>query len=357
MELDSEHYLSESTKAIAQEFKVPWSTAFSWERNIGDVEVLKETLGRNGPNNYLELISRRERISPELEDREKEWVQHLKRWCTRRTDGVYLVHESDWKEFRSEYSSNGIQSIHLESVWRAAAPTDSTTELRDDGDIRGINWTTEMAALQEELKQKEERVKYEMRRVDPDWIGLVQELRKIDKELIDIYQTHLADKDRKFQYKKGEIIELKSAFPYLRANTKLVTEATDSSISYANKFKYIPGKGVANRETKSKRRDEVLERDDNTCVSCGSEDELQVHHIIPRSQGGKNETANLATLCADCHYYAHGGGAPTDRGYSAADWDSVEYEGQSEFWDEWVNRSFEERPPKGFTRVDFEPDQ
>jgi len=35
-------------------------------------------------------------------------------------------------------------------------------------------------------------------------------------------------------------------------------------------------------------------------------------------------------------------------------WDSVEYDDQVAFWDEWIHQSFEERAPKGFTRANFE---
>lgn len=355
MDRDYEDFWSDSVRDIALEFEVPRLTAASWERNIGDVDVLKETLGKNGPGNYLDLIRRREWIPREREEREEEWVERLERWCTRRADDLYLVHESEREDFRSEHGGFGMQSMGLGSGWRAVALTDDSTKRVQDDTVRGINWTEEMAALQEELKRKEEWVKYEMRRVDPEWIGLTRELRTVENKLIEIYRDHLKNDDGQFQYKKDEIIELKRAFPYLRANAELVAETTDSSYSYVNEFKYIPEEGVANRRVKGKLRDEVLERDNQACVSCGSEDDLEVHHIIPRDQGGKNAKENLATLCVGCHYYAHGGGQPTDEGrYTVAFWDSVEYEDQAEFWEEWIHQSFEERAPKGFTRADFE---
>lgn len=343
---------SGAVEVIALEFEVPRATAASWERNIGDVEVLKETLGRCGPDNCFELIRRREWVPREREDREEEWVEPLKRWCTRRANGVYLVHESEREEFRSEHRAVGKQSMSLGSGWRAIALTDGSTKRLEADALRGICWTEEMAALREELERKEEWVMYEMRRVDPEWIGLTRELRRVEKQIVEIYRSHIENDDREFQYKKDEIIELKRAFPYLRANADLVAEATDCSLSYVSEFKHIPGEGVSNRRIKGKLRDEVLGRDRNACVNCGREEDLQVHHIIPRNQGGENAKANLATLCADCHYYAHGGGQHTEDGrYTVATWDSVEYDNQTEFWDEWIHQSFEERAPKGFTRA------
>jgi hypothetical protein len=48
-------------------------------------------------------------------------------------------------------------------------------------------------------------------------------------------------------------------------------------------------------------RHEVLQRDNRCCQVCGKEYSGQVHHVIPRSQGGTNEFSNLITLCGKCH--------------------------------------------------------
>ncbi len=49
---------------------------------------------------------------------------------------------------------------------------------------------------------------------------------------------------------------------------------------------------------------QVRERD-QSCKLCGSYDFLEVHHIKYRSQGGKDEAANLILLCRDHHLKAH----------------------------------------------------
>ena len=41
------------------------------------------------------------------------------------------------------------------------------------------------------------------------------------------------------------------------------------------------------------------------CVACGSAEDLQHHHLVPRAEGGGNETTNLITLCAGCHFKVH----------------------------------------------------
>ena len=52
----------------------------------------------------------------------------------------------------------------------------------------------------------------------------------------------------------------------------------------------------------------VLERDGHQCVTCGSGDDLTLHHVIPRKDGGKNAADNLVTLCVDCHIRQHQSG-------------------------------------------------
>ena len=54
-------------------------------------------------------------------------------------------------------------------------------------------------------------------------------------------------------------------------------------------------------------RREVLSRDRHRCTApgCDRTRYLEVHHIVPRSQGGTNEPENLTTLCSSCHRLWH----------------------------------------------------
>jgi len=52
-------------------------------------------------------------------------------------------------------------------------------------------------------------------------------------------------------------------------------------------------------------RKEVLARDDGMCQYCGSERNVDVHHIKPTRNGGGHEPDNLITLCHSCHKLSH----------------------------------------------------
>jgi hypothetical protein len=46
-------------------------------------------------------------------------------------------------------------------------------------------------------------------------------------------------------------------------------------------------------------REQVLERDKDTCQDCGCTDGfMNVHYIIPKREGGTDELNNLITLCS-----------------------------------------------------------
>lgn len=98
----------------------------------------------------------------------------------------------------------------------------------------------------------------------------------------------------------------------------LVAKAVGCSPSYARRFSYDDDRGGFQKEWSKSNQNEkvspgartkIINRDGGACLRCGlkNEEELEVHHILPISQGGTNDDSNLATLCSHCHEAAHGG--------------------------------------------------
>ncbi len=54
-------------------------------------------------------------------------------------------------------------------------------------------------------------------------------------------------------------------------------------------------------EIKAKTRKEVIARDKNHCIFCGSHQMLTIAHYISRANGGKGIEQNLAVVCMPCH--------------------------------------------------------
>lgn len=51
----------------------------------------------------------------------------------------------------------------------------------------------------------------------------------------------------------------------------------------------------------------LQDRVGNKCEYCGQRYALEVHHIIPREEGGSNKQSNLIVLCGTCHTVAQNG--------------------------------------------------
>lgn len=48
-------------------------------------------------------------------------------------------------------------------------------------------------------------------------------------------------------------------------------------------------------------RNRIYKRDGHQCVYCGSNRNLTLDHVIPKSRGGKNDWNNLVTSCQKCN--------------------------------------------------------
>lgn len=102
----------------------------------------------------------------------------------------------------------------------------------------------------------------------------------------------------------------KGSFTYPPAQSAedliLVNEVDDRPVSSDTEFGMEP-KAIYEKKFRIMRF-EALRRDGYRCVECGApahDKILDVHHVIPRSEGGSNEMDNLRTLCNECHRKAH----------------------------------------------------
>lgn len=51
----------------------------------------------------------------------------------------------------------------------------------------------------------------------------------------------------------------------------------------------------------------VKEKTGEICVNCGVSENIEYHHIVPLSLGGKERVSNIVPLCEKCHKAAHYG--------------------------------------------------
>ena len=55
------------------------------------------------------------------------------------------------------------------------------------------------------------------------------------------------------------------------------------------------------------------------CAACGSEHDLQYHHLVPVSKGGEDDPTNIIVLCAGCHQKWHQQGGRDHHNYLVKD--------------------------------------
>ena len=85
-------------------------------------------------------------------------------------------------------------------------------------------------------------------------------------------------------------------------------ELTKAGVEAAREDAQIHKQGERNKSTIPPRvRREILARDRHHCrrKGCNHTRFLEIHHIIPRFEGGTNDPENLVTLCTACHKLLH----------------------------------------------------
>ena len=108
----------------------------------------------------------------------------------------------------------------------------------------------------------------------------------------DLYNTYNLSSWEEVSYLRSE---LEKDFKYLRGGEDYVLGAP--KVIRLTKHSKIPHRVKLTRAN-------IFLRDDNTCQYCDkkkSSTELNIDHIIPKSQGGKNTWENLACSCIRCN--------------------------------------------------------
>lgn len=88
----------------------------------------------------------------------------------------------------------------------------------------------------------------------------------------------------------------------------------------------------------------VYRRDNYRCALCDSTDGLQIHHAVPRGQGGTSYPQNLIALCWRCHAIAHGMKLPgytidaAEVGQACVEYLADYYADEGLLWNPWAKQ-------------------
>lgn len=64
---------------------------------------------------------------------------------------------------------------------------------------------------------------------------------------------------------------------------------------------------LRNESTSKEFRSAVIELYGDSCINCGSKENIEFHHVVPIALGGTNTVRNVVPLCHVCHLAAHKG--------------------------------------------------
>ena len=160
-------------------------------------------------------------------------------------------------------------------------------------------------AIHAEHAEQVDRILYE--EPAPQWIERAQatDLPRLEREVTQIMCGHLEAQDvprewHRIQFRAPESVIWQWQAALFEAQRFVPQEKA---------IDWLLDAFLSQIPEKVPREHRIFERDGWMCQApgCFSRCGLQAHHVIPRSQGGGNEDANLLTLCFWCHHHGvHG---------------------------------------------------
>lgn len=112
----------------------------------------------------------------------------------------------------------------------------------------------------------------------------------------DVFVNYIYDKEQKAKPLPVQKVKKYAWREFVKKETEVVN---------VEELKEEPKRKKQKMKLKDSIRQIILERDGYLCLECGVGENLEVHHVLYRSCGGKDTEDNLITLCAKCHIKKH----------------------------------------------------
>lgn len=118
-------------------------------------------------------------------------------------------------------------------------------------------------------------------------------------------QTLVLNKDYTPLYvvpiERGFTLEFKNRVEVINRYESTVLRSPSTEIYAPSIVRVIEQYVQRPRGNVSLTRSNIYKRDNHECVYCGSQDNLTLDHVKPKSRGGKNTWKNLVTACKSCN--------------------------------------------------------
>lgn len=111
-----------------------------------------------------------------------------------------------------------------------------------------------------------------------------------------------------YDYSYLNVVDKQKAFKYITSGKVTVEQYSDKLVHTFEKAYQIPLvvrfvkfiRKIYRRKVYWSKKN-VMIRDDNTCMYCGSKKQITIDHIMPKSRGGKNTFENTVAACFECN--------------------------------------------------------
>lgn len=102
-------------------------------------------------------------------------------------------------------------------------------------------------------------------------------------------------------WRRGLILVMSGKSEVLKYADKIIRCADGSELPIPLVIRLIKMIRMIYRNRVPYTKKNVMIRDNNTCVYCGSQHDLTVDHMIPVSRGGETSFENCVTACWECN--------------------------------------------------------
>lgn len=132
-------------------------------------------------------------------------------------------------------------------------------------------------------------------------------IRDLSKEYRDKVSNTLKERFRKME-EEGRMCEKCGHIYHSRdLSRKMCFDCLPSTIKFNPKNR-VKEKVITIKDVSSRTAEKIFKRMELPCSCCGEYVKgvhWDIHHIIPRKEGGKNDMDNLCYICPNCHRIVH----------------------------------------------------
>ena len=251
-------------------------------------------------NKKLRKLSKQDKLNLKMYSFKKQkYIERKVATLTRknpRNKEIPLTVEQEWNSFGLEKQIEILddEDVRLENFWKGEQTKRKKNIAREKEKADENEKRQSLIIKQKEFQRQREQEKSEQDRLREEEIKRRKRKEEEEMKLKELIDKRKKENDNKFkQNVKRQLLEKER-------NKSLESEAIQELIqdgliseNYFSKYNRV--------SIPSHVKEAVWKRDKQSCVDCGSRENLEFDHNIPVSKGGSNTVNNIQLLCQRCN--------------------------------------------------------